>query len=237
MLCACSNLSIPILIDIGGITKKDKALILKQVWDILEPTNEQKKSKERRWRLPPQIGTPLNLFFSINCPKRNFRTYLRWYDQHMNSMENKPWRKRFRNIAFHEFLREARHEEIDQGLSIIDNRKKSIRSTSGEKVIRGFIGEHLHKEDKVGYAIKVIYEAIHRKPYPKKSKQEVYNCPDHGNKCPKSCPHLKSFMRKFNKKNMLFKALYTTGDDPTPRPSKGKRKLSSDKQFEQESHF
>lgn len=121
----------------------------------------------------------------------------------------------------------------------IAKRTKVVRTARGERVLKGVAGDHIKGEDSVEKSVKVIYKAIHRKPYPsKKTKLKEYNCPTHKDKdlCPKEdCPYLKSFMKDFNKAMMQFKPLYTT--DPADLPqvigegrSHSKRKPTADQQ-------
>lgn len=227
--------SIPLLIDIGGLTDKDKTVLLEQVWAILKPTIGKRKAKSGRWKAPPQIGDPPQLAFLYKLPENEFKDYLRWYDQHMQNTPGRPSEKRFRNIAASEFLKEYSPDKADEAMEKIAQREKVIRLGSKQKVIHGYIGEHLKKEDKIGHAVKVIYEAIYRQPYPvkKSRRQEKYNCPDHGGQCPESCKYLEGYIRDFNRRCVL-KPLRTTQDDLTPKLPIGKKKMSSDRQFDED---
>jgi len=194
-------------IDIGGLTEKTgKARIAEEVWKIIKPKIKEIKTKDKRhipaFKDSPEIG------FITAITDDEFAKYLKWYDLHTEKGYT------FRKIALYESW-EKNHPDIAEEAKIrLENKTKKIKTNKGkERIIKGFIGESIKGEDNVEKAVKLIYQAIHRKKYPPKKKLKSFNCPEHGNKCPQGCSYLEKYMEDFNKRNMLFKPLYTT--DPS----------------------
>lgn len=115
----------------------------------------------------------------------------------------------------------------------IPQRTKEVRSIKGKRILKGVIGDPIKGEDAVANGVKIIYRAIHRKPYPsKKITQKEYNCPTHGVLCSVDCSYKIDFMKDFNRRYMLFKPMHTLSpevleqvvdDEITPKQKKQKK--------------
>lgn len=221
--------------DLNLVDKGEDAKFLKKsVLSLIDRCLEQRK---REGRKPVMIGEPEELSFLYHCKDKTFQNYLRWYDDNIGSDYQKPNGYSFRAIAYGENVLRRHPELYEDTMKEIANRTKIIRSTRGEKVLKGVVGEPVEGEDAVEKGVIAIYKAIHRKPYPsRKTRLKKYNCPTHGVSCPSmGCPYAKKWMKDFNKRMMLFKPLYTT--DPAVLPqvigegrSHSKRKPTADQQ-------
>lgn len=168
---------LPILIDISRLNQSDSRWVRKQLWDIIKRQLIKSGSKK------PHDEYPECSFLYSLRNERTFQNYLHWYDVHTKHKIG------FRLIALYE-----RHKQA--------NEDKGQRFLEAIKTKQFKVGRLEKGEDKVEKGVKLIYKAIHRKPYPKrdtKSTMEQYKCPAHGDQCPVSCAHLKDFMSKFNK--------------------------------------
>ncbi len=220
---------IPILVNVSRLNQNDEKTIEKQIWSVIKANLQKGRTKKPHDEF--KECTPL-----YHLRNETFKRYLRWYDRNIGTDYNKPNGFSFRAIAHGEKVLREHPELYEDTMKEIANRTKVVRSARGERVLKGYIGGPVKGEDAVGKGVKIIYEAIHRKPYPsKKTKLKEYNCPTHKASCPKDCPYLKSFMKDFNKRTMLFKPLYTT--DPADLPqvigeerSHSKRKPTADQQ-------
>lgn len=205
-------ISVPIIVDIGGLTEKDKVKVTEEIWNIVKPKIKEKRAKtEGQWKSISSVRDSHELGFLSAMTDGVFVKYLKWYDLHMGGDYQIPKGLYFRTIAYHEFLERKHPDKSEEAKKIIAERTKTIKTRSGkEKVIKGYIGQPVNGEDHVEKAVKLIYQAIHRKPYPSKKKMSLLNCPEHGDKCPKECNFFKAWIHNFSKKNELFKPLVTT---------------------------
>lgn len=174
----------------------------------------------------PAVRDSRELGFISAMAEDTFVQYLKWYDLHMGGDYQAPKGLPFRTIAFDEFGQQKFPDKLEVAKRRIAEKTKSIKTSAGkEKEIKGPIGAPVPGEDIVEKGVKLIYRAIHRKAYPSKKRQELYNCPQHGKECTDNCLYLKKWMKDFNKRQMLFKRLTTTDqldhiDTPdTPDPS------------------
>jgi hypothetical protein len=221
---------VPILVNVSRLNKNDARIIKRQLWDVIKAKLEKHRTKK-----PYEEFKECAFLYHLKDEK-TFQNYLRWYDLNVGSNDQAPNEYSFRAIALLNKVWLKHPELYEDAKKEIANRTKIIRSTRGERVLQGVVGDPVKGEDMVEKAVKLIYNAIHRKPYPsKKSKQKEYNCPTHGVSCPKDCFYLKTFMKDFNRRNMLFLPLNTT--DPAVLPqvigearSHSKRKPTSDQQ-------
>jgi hypothetical protein len=183
---------------------------------VIETNLERNEGKSPKWE-----SKECAFIYSLRNEK-TFESYLRWYDLAIGTDYQKPNGYSFRTIAFLNYIWLKYPKLYERTKEAIASRTKIIQSTKGERVEK---------------AVKLIYNAIHRKQYPsKKTHQRQYNCPTHGGSCPKDCSYLKTFMKDFNRRNMLFLPLKTT--DPTALPQVAgearlysKRKPTADQQF------
>jgi hypothetical protein len=229
-----------LLIDIDlnlGDQGEDGKLLKENVCSLIDRCLKQRK---REGKKPVMIGEPQELAFLYHRREETLENYLRWYDLNIGSDYQKPKGYSFRAIAELENVRRNHPELYEDAKKQIANRTKVIRSTRGEKILKGFVGDPIKGEDAVEKGVKMIYSAIHRKSYPsKKTKQKEYRCPNHERSCPKDCPYFMSFMKDFNRRMMLFKPLNTT--DPAVLPyvigegrSHSKSKPTADQQSNQQ---
>jgi len=157
-------------------------------------TNTEKLIKDATWRIIKRaleerkktFTEPEELTFIYRCRSEStFNKYLRWYDIHTTEKFG------FRLIAYLE--NQYKQDPIKRN-DLLDRVKKMPKSPK--------IGASVRGEDKVEKGIKLIYQAIHRKPYSKKSIEFVtdeYNCLQHGNDCPATCAYLKDFYNKIKR--------------------------------------
>jgi hypothetical protein len=221
---------LPILVNVSRQNKNDAKIVKKQLWSVIEANLQVSAAKSPAWE-----SQTCSFVYSIRKEK-TFQDYLRWYDWAIGTDYQKPDGYSFRAIALLNDIWLNHPELYENAKEEIANRTKIIQSTRGERVLKGVVGEPVKGEDNVEKAVKLIYNAIHRKPYPsKKTKQKNYNCPVHGVECPSMCRYLKKWMKDFNRRMMLFKPLYTT--DPADLPqvigegrSHSKRKPTADQQ-------
>lgn len=153
-----------------------------------------KNMLKKEGKLASQEKPLFGKFF--NSPLRRlrpdtFRKYLKWYDIHMDQKFS------FRCIALGEKgkkniedvgaeLQKIRHQLDDQEWKTYRRKKTEIGDIIGE--------------DAVEKGVKVIYHAIHRKPYKERDVGQIeeYVCIDHMNDCPINCSNLKKWQKKFN---------------------------------------
>ena len=204
LLCENTGRWVPLLVNTSRINRSHAKAIKKQIWDIIERNlpkgNTQKPERECK---------ECAFLYGIRQEK-TFHKYLRWYDLHMEADREKPNGYSFRAIAFYENVLQKHPEKYDATKEMIANRTKVIRASNSDITVKGYIGDPVKGEDAVEKGIKLIYSAIHRKPYPsKKTKQKEYNCPTHGVSCPSGCAYREDFMKCFNRRNKLFKPLHT----------------------------
>lgn len=204
--------SVPIIVDIGGLTEKSKDKVTEEIWNIIKRKIKEKRTNaEGPWKNIPAVRDPKEVGFISAMAEDTFVKYLKWYDLHMGGDNQTAKGLPFRNIAFLEFVKREHPDKFEETKRRIAERTKSIKTKSGkEKEIKGYIGQPVKGEDIVEKGVKLIYRAIHRKAYPSKKRQELYNCPQHGNVCPHNCLYLKKWRYDFNKRKMLFKPLVTT---------------------------
>lgn len=197
--------ALPIFLDIGGISEKDKTKVTEAVWNIVKTEIKKRKTDMKgQYRGCPAVRDPKELGFISNVTDDVFSKYLKWYDLYITGLP-------FRTIAAHEILDRECPSRAEEGKRKIADNTKTIKTRCGKsKTMRGVVAMSVKGEDNVEKGIKLVYEAIHRKPYPSKKKQTSYDCPEHGNNCPKECGYLKKWFRNFNKRKMLFKPLCTT---------------------------
>jgi hypothetical protein len=99
---------------------------------------------------------------------------------------NTPKGFTFRTIAFLDYAEKERPDQKDKAIERVKQKGKR------------WIGHPISGEDAVEKGVKLIYQAIHRKPYPAKKKAELFNCPIHGELCPADCKNLEKSMEIFN---------------------------------------
>jgi hypothetical protein len=81
--------------------------------------------------------------------------------------------------------------------------------------------EIVKREDNVDKGVKLIYNAIHRKPYPlQKVRKELFRCQIHGDLCNKDCPNYIESKRILDDRTKL-PPIITDGDISTIADSKG----------------
>jgi hypothetical protein len=195
---------IPLGIDIGGLSEKDKTRVTEEIWTLIKSKIKERKAKAKGQRGLPAVRDSKELGFISLIPDDVFANYLKWYDLHMEKGLH------FRTIAFHEYVEREHPDKAEEVKRRIAERTKTIKARNGkERIIKGVIGQSIKGEDNVEQGVKLIYQAIHRKAYPSKKKQSSYSCPEHGRECPKNCSYLKQYMKDFNTRNMLFKPLHT----------------------------
>lgn len=204
--------SIPLIVDIGGLTEKDKTRVTDEIWDLIKCRIKERKGKGQRGL--PANRDPKELGFITAIADDAFANYLRWYDLHMGGDFSTPKGLPFRTIAYYNFLEQEHPEIAEEGKRRIAERTKTIKTRNGkEKTLKGVIGEPIKGEDNVEQGVKLVYQAIHRKAYPSKKKLGLFNCPEHGRDCPIDCPNAKEWYKKFNLSKTNFKDLHTT--DPS----------------------
>jgi len=111
-----------------------------------------------------------------------FQKYLWWYDIHQNEKFS------FRIIAYIDKARKQGKRNIDEVIERFRNGK-----TKWGTPVRG--------EDAVEKGIKLIHKAIQGMDYSVKNTEPIidrYECPDHGNCCPKTCKYFIDWKLKFN---------------------------------------
>lgn len=190
-------------VNLSVLDNADAGDIRKAFWDIIKKHIPKKKPDNKNIDIP-------EISFIYDIRQKTFENYIRWYDLNMEKNNKTLKGLSFRAIAFCEYVLRNNPERYDETKRKIIERTKVVKSTRGEKEYKGYIGETIKGEDAVEKGVKIIYRAIHRKPYSSKTKQKEYNCPTHGTSCPINCAYLKSFMHDFNKRAMLFKPLVTT---------------------------
>jgi hypothetical protein len=158
----------------------------------------------------PAVRDPQELGFISAMTDDTFAKYLKWYGLHMGGDYQSPRGLPFRTIAYHEQLEREHPDRAEEDKKMLAEKTKTIRSSRGERVIKGYVGEPINGEDVVATGVKLIYKAIHRKPYPARKKLSLFNCPEHGKDCPENCQYFKKWMWDFNKSKMSFKPLDTT---------------------------
>ena len=215
-------------VNLSILDNADARTIKSALWNIIKEYIPKNKSVSKTVDIP-------EISFIYDIRQNTFENYIRWYDLHMEKYNQRSECFSFRSIAFCEYVLRKNPEQYEETKRRVADRTKVVKSTGGERVYKGVIGDNIKGEDAVEKGVKVIYNAIHREPYPsKKTNLKEYNCPTHGLSCPtKECAYLQLFMKNFNKATMLFKPLHTT--DPAALTIEqlphSKRKPTADQQF------
>jgi hypothetical protein len=225
--CPISRGYVPILIDPGGLTKHNLTAVLEEIKQILITTLKMQRyqvSEEwgrKAYRIPRErqlisrIGDPPEIAFIYHVSDVTFDTHLKWYELHMGKNPLVPEGFTFRTIASLEIIEEKNPAALEKAKI----RLKEMRP-KGKQNLKGVIGEPRPGEDNIEKAVKLIYQAIHRKSYPARKSRKLFSCPIHGNECPKTCPNLKESMKRFNERYRLDRQMTYHGDlDYVPDPS------------------
>ena len=177
-------------IDLKLIKLNDSKNIKNTVWKYIERCIKKRNQEGKRTSIykEPQEVLPL-----YRCKDKTFNNYLKWYDWQMQ--EKLGWRL----IAFIENQSKDNPLKAKELLKKIRNKSKKpqvgIFDPKSNKVF-------VEGEDKVEKGIKLIYQAIHRKPYHPKDIAPLldeYNCPQHGLSCPESCKYYKDWLSRFDR--------------------------------------
>ena len=200
--------TVNICVNVSLLDSHDEREMKEACWLIIRKHVPKNKPKSK-------VVDIQELSFIYDIRTSTFERYMRWYDHHMNETSD---RFTFRAIALCEYASKKDPALYEETKKRIPERIKIIKSSCGVRTYKGAIGETVRGEDAVEKAVKLIYRAIHRKPYPsKKAKQQEYNCPDHGVSCKKDCKYLQQFMKDFNRRNALYLPLTTTSDESLSR--------------------
>jgi len=201
---------IPIIIDSGGGTDIEK--VLKQVRDILNKRIKERKTNISGQRKSlPRVGLPFELGFIYTSKEETFNNYLKWYDLHMGDDLTIPKGFNFRKIAAYQLIDDKEISEYEKEAA-----KQEVEQL-------GLSSGPFKERHRIEKGIKLIYKAIHRKPYPSKIKaQEPFQCQEHGDNCPQNCNYLMKKMHDFNKRNQTYSPKHNTiiGDFPDPSTMK-----------------
>lgn len=215
-----------IQINLDVINRNYLKFIKKAVCEITEKCLKRNNKKQK---LP--LGEIKELAKLYSLKEQTFNKYLKWYDLHMGEDLQKIAGLRFREIAkvnLCELIERKCPKKLEDIKSAIEKGNIKNLDKKSQKIIKEYTGESIEWEDAVEKAVKLIWEVIHRKPYPAKKPKELFNCPDHGKNCPIDCPNLNESRRIFNNRFKL-RRLYTQHDmshfeDPQGEktPAKGK---------------
>jgi hypothetical protein len=193
--------SVPIIVDVGGLTEKSKDKVTKEIWDIVKRKIKAKRTNAKgQWKNIPAVRDPQELGFISAMKEDTFAKYLKWYDLHMGDDYTNPQGFTFRTIATLERLEKKVPEKMNAVREYLSGKKPK-----GMKILKGVIGEQVKGEDHVEVAVKLIYQAIHRKSYPARKKKELFKCLEHGDNCPLDCKNLRESLKAFNKKHSMRK--------------------------------
>lgn len=178
-------------INCSVLDKNDAKYVKSAVWELVRLLIESKQvsvkgqEKNRIPTSPPDDPPELAPFYHMR--EDVFRNYLRWYDIHTKEKLG------FRLMAVVESIRQ-----------------KNI--SGAEELLKRFIharvkwGSPVKGEDRIEKGVKLIHEAIHRKPYAQKEIESIieeYNCPQHGNNCKPTCIYYKAWLGRFNRLNKI----------------------------------
>jgi hypothetical protein len=139
-------------------------------------------------------AVPKEMHFIFSTKNATFWKYVEWYDLHRFDGRS------FRDIAYIARVQDSkRREEYAQQLK---NKKKPW----GGKDVEG--------EDNVEQGVKLIYLAIDRTPFTRRTKEiDTYNCLEHGNACPESCEYFRRWWADFNNLHSTNKAFAPLSSD------------------------
>ena len=146
-----------------------------------------------------------------------FKKYLNWYDLHMGNDPVTPKGLQFRQIAKNNLYDTVKRKCPDK-IKEINDRMKDIKDLN-KNTLKRDTKEPIECEDAVEKAVKTIYKAIHRKPYPARTKQNLFNCPQHQNNCPIDCKNLEKSMQIFNNRSVFRKHTTVNNADHIPDPN------------------
>lgn len=205
---------LPLVIDTSRLNKGDAKWFKKALWEVIE-SNLEKKNKPREGKSPQieaELHPQLDFLYSIRTDD-TFHKYLKWYDLHMGNDLLTPEGLQFRQIArmnLHDLIKRKCPNKLKEVNKEMKNMKYLDKKT--QKKLKQYTGgEQIEWEDAVEKAVKTIYKAIHRKPYPARTKHKLFNCPDHGKDCPIDCKNLKKSMQIFDNRSGFKK--HTTTDN------------------------
>jgi hypothetical protein len=125
------------------------------------------------------------------------------------------------NKAFFDLIDRRCPEKLNEIMKFI-KQKKSLKK-EGIAFIKEKTNGKISGEDAIEKAVKRIYEAIYRKPYPSKRKHDLFCCPIHGDSCYPDCSNYKKYMRIFNARYQL-RPLYTSANIDLLEDPKGIKK-------------
>lgn len=184
---------IPIIIDPSLLNLNDAKMVKDHVWAMVESEilkrKEEIQEKTTGWHPDAPPDEPEEIAFIYRTKEETFYKYLRWYDLHINEKLG------FRLIAFIENQTKGNPVKIENILEklLLRSRLPKLGDTNGE--------------DAVGKGIKLIYKAIHRKPYNQQDVEpiiEEYNCPQHDKSCSPNCRYLIEWQARFDRLNNIF---------------------------------
>lgn len=178
-------------IDLNLIDNNDRKRIKKLIDEAVDRCLKARKLEGRPKRI---MDEPEGLWFIYDCKEDTFQNYLRWYDIHTQE------RLGFRLIAFLEKYR--------SNLETYEEWLKKLSTTTWK------VGKDCAKgEDRIEKGVKLIWTAIHRKPYSSKKVKPVmedWTCPVHGKEYDATCKHCKGLSDRFDRINSVDKGYRPT---------------------------
>jgi len=119
--------SIPIIVDPGGLTRKSKAAVTKEIWNIIEREIKKRRSKiKEQWKYIPAVRDSQELGFISTMAEDIFAKYLKWYDLHMGIDYQSPKGLHFRTIAYHEWLERKHPDKAEEAKKKLAERTKTM---------------------------------------------------------------------------------------------------------------
>ena len=173
-------------IDYSFLDMKDEAYVKDNMWKFVKSKIEDKGINLRQkkgWNPPSPGADPAELAFVYHIKTKTFDRYLWWYYLHTKVKLS------FRLIAMIENLRKDNRKKAREFLKLLKSKKLESR-----KPFKG--------EDKVEKGVKLVWDAIHRRPYePPKVKHviEEWNCQEHGRNFSAGCKYCKSLKDSFER--------------------------------------
>lgn len=223
---------IPIIIKPDLLNLNDERIVKNCIWEIVKKEILKRGKTEKGWSPAAPAKEPKEIAFIYRTDEETFRSHLNWYDLHMGIDTDyiTPKGLNFRQIAFFH-----KHPEIpEKARKEFLEKETKIRFANFGRTRKGVIGFPVEGEDAVEKAVKQMYKAVHRKPYPalKRVKLGLYKCPEH-EVCPANCKHLKDWYKKYDKQNSMSRGIRRTNPEEEfeymredlPAKSKGRKSI------------
>ncbi len=174
-------------INLSTLDTNDAREVRRQVWELVRTRIQERRNvlggiKQQQAK---PCGDPPEVAFVYHAKDETFSAYLRWYDLHHAR------RLSLRAIADIESLRKKSALNAEKLLEKYIHQDKKVK-----------IRRSIKEEGKIQKGVNLIRRAIYRTKDSSQNSEDYlnkYNCPQHGQQCPKTCSTYKEWINIFNR--------------------------------------